>query len=139
MVMQEIIENTIHGAIAWQNDPVWANFSEDGELAGVVVVVPRRFLCVSSSLLLCGVGQGCLATVCDTLFVRVFDFSGCVWWCGSAVPAGRCVGYFCRFCRGFGGAGCRLCVTIACFSLLFAVVAIIRVSVATGAGGVFVQ
>ncbi|CAN0240372.1 unnamed protein product, partial [Ectocarpus sp. 13 AM-2016] len=27
---EEIIENTIHGAIAWQNDPVWANFSEDG-------------------------------------------------------------------------------------------------------------
>ncbi|CAM9923463.1 unnamed protein product [Ectocarpus sp. 4 AP-2014] len=28
---EEIIENTIHGAIAWQNDPVWANFSEDGK------------------------------------------------------------------------------------------------------------
>lgn len=44
--IQEIIENTIHGTIAWQNDHVWASFSADGEsdsthdvVAGAVVVI----------------------------------------------------------------------------------------------------
>ncbi|CAN0475927.1 unnamed protein product, partial [Hapterophycus canaliculatus] len=28
---EEIIENTIHGTISWQNDHVWASFSDYGE------------------------------------------------------------------------------------------------------------
>ena len=49
---QEIIENTIHGTIAWQNDHVWAAFSADGKPDVAIELTGRDVVALLLLLLL---------------------------------------------------------------------------------------